>query len=132
MPNKQKADRFNENKPKLSMILEARHALEGTALVLMFGAQKYDRGNWRKGLNHTEICDSLLRHLTDYLSGEDIDPESGLPHVDHIMCNALFLAEMFRTKPEMDDRSLKGDRSFKGDLGHGKIIIQDRPLNTYG
>jgi len=102
-----KADRLNDGKPKLSMVLEASNALDGAARVLMFGANKYDRGNWRKGLNHTEICDSLLRHLTAYLSGEDNDQDSGLPHVDHIQCNALFLSEMYHTKRGVDDRSNK-------------------------
>ena len=97
--------RYNKGKAPLSMILEARHALEGMAGVLAFGADKYARGNWHKGLRHTEVCDSMLRHLSAYLSGEDIDPESGKPHVDHIAINALFLAEGYRTHPELDDRS---------------------------
>ncbi len=100
--------RYNTGKPELSMILEARHALSGCAKVLSFGKAKYDRGNWRKGLKHTEICDSLLRHMGYYLSGEDIDDESKLHHAYHILCNALFLAEMITTHPELDDRSKEG------------------------
>ena len=103
-----KGTRYNDGKEQLSMILEARNALYGCAKVLEFGKAKYDRGNWRNGLNHTETCDSLLRHLSAYLSGEDLDPESELPHVDHVLCNALFLAEMLRTHPELDDRSKVG------------------------
>ena len=97
--------RYNQGKSELSMILEARHALGGCAKVLEFGKVKYDRGNWRKGLSHAQICDSMLRHLSAYLSGEDNDPESGLPHVDHVLTNALFLSEMTRTHPDKDDRS---------------------------
>ncbi len=99
------AARHNEGKAPLSMVLEAKNALTGCAQVLEFGAQKYDRGNWRKGLSHTQITDSLLRHLSAYLAGEDNDPESGLPHVDHVLCNAMFLSEMTRTHSELDDRS---------------------------
>ncbi|MNS23890.1 hypothetical protein D3C72_557190 [compost metagenome] len=99
------ASRHNDGKAPLSMILEARHALAGMAGVLEFGAKKYARGNWHKGLLHADICDSMLRHLSAYLSGEDIDPESGKPHVDHIFCNAMFLAEGYRTHPELDNRS---------------------------
>lgn len=99
------ADRHNTGKSQLSMILEAKHALNGLAGVLEFGAVKYARGNWHKGLQHADICDSLLRHISSYLSGEDLDPESGKPHVDHIFCNAMFLAEGFRTHPELDNRS---------------------------
>lgn len=99
-----RGDRYNKGKSPLSIMMEAKHAIEGCSAILGFGANKYSRGNWRKGLKHTEICDSLLRHLTAYLAGEDIDPDSNLPHVDHVLCNALFLSEMTRTHPELDDR----------------------------
>jgi len=105
-------DRDNTGKPEISMILEARHAMGGIADVLTFGKNKYARGNWRKGLSHTQICDSMLRHLSAYLAGEDTDSDSGLPHVDHIACNALFLAEMVRAREDLDDRSSRS--STKG------------------
>lgn len=108
--------RYNEGKSPLSMVLEAHHAMTGCANVLKFGAKKYARGNWHKGLSHTEICDSLLRHLSAYLAGEDKDPESDLPHVDHVLCNAIFLSEMTRTCPDLDDRSeelLRREQIFK-------------------
>lgn len=109
--NQQVGLRHNQGKAPLSMILEANNALTGCAQVLAFGAEKYDRGNWRKGLKTTEIADSLLRHLSAYLSGEDTDSDSKLLHVDHILCNALFLSETIRTHPQLDDRSTKDERT---------------------
>lgn len=100
-----KALRYNTGKAPLSIVLEAPHAVEGLAKVLSFGAQKYARGNFKRGLPYTEIVDSMLRHTTKFLSGESTDEESGLPHVDHILCNALFLSEMTRIQPEFDDRT---------------------------
>lgn len=97
--------RYNEGKVPISMVLDAQDALLGCAAVLAFGAQKYDRGNWLNGLKYTETADSALRHLMKFLCGEELDKESGLPHVDHFLCNALFLSQMSKTHPQFDDRT---------------------------
>lgn len=98
------AKRFNAGKPPLSYIMEFRQALIGISQVAEYGAEKYSRYNWKKGLKYTQVIDSLLRHLCAYADGEDLDPETCLPHVDHIGWNALSLAEMTRIHPELDDR----------------------------
>ncbi|QQP96530.1 dATP/dGTP diphosphohydrolase domain-containing protein [Lysobacter enzymogenes] len=105
-------DRHNAGKPKLSLVLEARHALAGAARVLEFGATKYSRANWRKGLKHTEVADCLSRHLAAYLAGEDRDEESGELHIDHVLVNALFLAEVARTHPGLDDRGITAAKAI--------------------
>lgn len=84
-----KGSRFNINKPKYSIL--SLKELEPGVRVLEFGAEKYSRDNWKKGLKFSEILDSMMRHIAALQSGEWTDPESGLPHIGHIQCNALFL-----------------------------------------
>jgi len=96
------ADRFNDGKLQWSMV--DFKALEDMVRVLEFGAKKYSRDNWKKGLKTTEVVDSLLRHIYAYLNGEDIDPESGINHTGHIMCNAMFLSHMHLFRKDMDTR----------------------------
>ena len=91
--DKEVADRHNDGKPEMSYVLQGPKGLEGLARVLEFGSRKYDRGNWLKGFPDTSLIDSMMRHLAAYISGEVLDPESGLPHIDHIHANAKFLAE---------------------------------------
>ena len=79
-------------------------ALEGLAKVLTFGANKYAAHNWRKGIANTRLIAAMLRHLFAIMRGEDVDPESGLPHIDHVGCCWMFLSNNMKTRPEMDDR----------------------------
>ncbi len=98
----QQGDRKNQGKLKWSLVPQS--ALIPMVRVLEFGAQKYAPYNWMKGLSITETCESLKRHLDSFLEGEDIDPESGISHIGHIQCNALFLSWMLQNRPDLDDR----------------------------
>lgn len=86
---KETALRYNEGKPQYSLI--CLKSLENCARVLEFGAVKYGRYNWRKGMKATAILDSMLRHIAALNRGELIDPESGISHIGHIQSNAMFL-----------------------------------------
>lgn len=104
----QLADRHNAGKPDLTYPLSAPYSLEGLARVYEFGAKKYARDNWKKGLTYLTCAASLLRHLMKFLSGENLDEESKLPHVDHVLWNAQILSEMYHTRYDMDDRTNTG------------------------
>lgn len=94
--------RYNDGKLRWSLV--DFDALEDMVRVLEFGAKKYSDNNWKKGLKTSEIFESMMRHMSAYMRGEDVDPESGLSHTGHILCNAMFLSYMYRFKPDFDTR----------------------------
>lgn len=103
--------RYNTGKLKWGLV--SWKALEPMVRVLMFGAEKYDDHNWKKGLSYVQITESLQRHMNAFIDGEDDDPESKLSHVGHILCNAMFLSYMFLFRKDLDDRFR--DPNFKKD-----------------
>lgn len=94
--------KYDQEKPRMDLL--DPWALEGLAKVLTFGAGKYAAHNWRSGIVYSRISAALLRHLSAIQRGEDIDPESGLPHVDHLGCCWMFLSNFMKTRPDLDDR----------------------------
>ena len=88
---------------KLPLDLLDPLALEGVAAVLAFGAVKYEAHNWRGGFKYSRLVAALLRHTFAILRGERTDPESGLPHIDHVGCCWMFLSHMMKTRPDLDD-----------------------------
>lgn len=74
--------------------------------VLTKGAEKYADRNWEKGMKWSRVLASLKRHLAAIELGEDRDPETGLLHSAHIMCNAAFITQYYHTYPQGDDRPL--------------------------
>lgn len=100
----QLANRYNDGKVDFTYVLSAPKSLEGLARVYEFGAKKYARDNWKRGLSYLTLVASLMRHLLKFIGGENLDEESKLPHVSHILWNAQILAEMYYTRVDMDDR----------------------------
>lgn len=94
--------RYNQGKADLSLIPIS--TLEDEARVWMYGEAKYKRFNWMKGMNWSIPLACALRHLAAWQNGEDLDPESGQPHLAHAMCNLRMLTLYARTYPEGDDR----------------------------
>ena len=94
--------RYNDGKPQLVFILDFPNAIAGLADVKSFGAKKYELHNWTRGRGFRDTISSLLRHLVACKS-ESHDQDSGLPHIDHVVWNALALAEWYRTHTELND-----------------------------
>lgn len=78
--------------------------LRGVSRVLGFGARKYAADNWRDGIAYRRLISACLRHVTSFMEGEDLDPETGLSHLDHASCCLMFLREMTVIRPDLDDR----------------------------
>lgn len=97
------ASRANTGKLRYSMV-DPLFLTELTK-VLEFGAQKYDRDNWKKGLKYQSVIDSVERHLIAFRNNEDVDDESGCLHLAHAACNLMFLINYFKRKLlNLDDR----------------------------
>ncbi len=80
--------KFDQGKLQWSLIPWSE--MKDVVKVLMKGANKYSIDNW-KNVDLKRYKDAIMRHQIDYQGGERIDKDSGLPHMAHIICNALFI-----------------------------------------
>ena len=71
--------------------------------VFVYGMGKYKRYNWLKGQAWSVPLASALRHAKSVFGGEVVDPESGLAHTGHFVCNLIMLATFYDTYPEGND-----------------------------
>jgi len=97
--------KHDQSKPRMDLI--PGEALDELGKVLAYGAEKYTPGNWAEGINYSRLIAAAYRHITAFNRGEDLDPESGLSHVSHAMCNLAFLCWHVRNLPGFDDRWVK-------------------------
>lgn len=69
-----------------------------------FGANKYGRYNYRKGMRWLRLSAAGLRHIYSWSWGEDKDPESGLSHLAHAGACIFMLLDYEFNKLGEDDR----------------------------
>lgn len=93
----------DEGKPEYEML--PLELLSGVNKILQYGAKKYSVNNWKKqDFQMSRAYNALLRHMIAFWNGEDKDKESGLSHLDHAMCNLLFLKYHHMYTPGCDNR----------------------------
>lgn len=103
-------DLHGMRKPRLGLIPPS--ALIHMAKAMQHGAEKYGSYNWRaKAVRSTIYVDAAMRHLARYLDGEDIDPDSGVPHIAHVAACMAVLMDATACGNLVDDRPVPGPAS---------------------
>lgn len=83
-------DGVKDDADKAPLDLLPWDAILGAAKVFGFGRRKYSAWNWC-GLSKSRLFGAAVRHLIAYWIGEDLDPETKLPHLDHALCCVMML-----------------------------------------
>lgn len=123
--------KYDTGKPRLDLVRP--EFTEGVAAVLAFGSVKYAAWNWAKGIEYSRLIAALERHIAAFKRGEDIDPESGLPHLDHAACCMMFLScfQKWGDRTDLDDRYKRGP-SAPANLTATEVQERIRMYNTMG
>lgn len=91
------------SKPGLSNISPVAQFYEGA--VMEKGAARYGAYNWADHpMKASTYYNAILRHLNQWWLGEDIDPDSGLPHLAHLRASAGILIDQQAADRMLDDR----------------------------
>lgn len=100
-------DAIGSNKVPLHLWPETATVL-GT-MALLDGALKYGRSNYRAvGVRASIYYDAARRHLTRWFEGEDLDPDSGLPHLAHALASIAIVVDAQQAGKLRDDRNIRG------------------------
>lgn len=80
---------------KLPMHLTSKRLNEAYVRVRQYGLKKYPEDSWKK-VAPRRYLDAMIRHIMEMLDNPySTDEESGLLHLEHVICNAAFILELF-------------------------------------
>lgn len=100
--NNQGGTKHDEGKPRISLI--PKEALWEMGKAFGYGENKYGTFNYKNGINYTRLADAAMRHLTQFIDGQNDDEESGHNHLGHALASLAMLVDMYYNHPELDDR----------------------------
>jgi len=98
-----RAKKFDSGKPDLSLI--PRVALDEEARAFMYGAEKYGRYNFHKGMEVSRLIAAALRHITAYNEGAELDIESHVHHLGHARACLAMILKQAELGTLIDDRA---------------------------
>lgn len=119
----------DQGKPRYSLL--PLEALEAVVQVLEHGAARYGVGNWRlvPGARQRYL-DACLRHVLAVLRGEDVDKDSGLPHLAHAVSSLLFVMDR-DSKPDNIPPPLGGPRPANIEVHHATFDTRELSFDRW-
>lgn len=97
--------KYDEGKPLPGdLITIFNHGIIMISNLIAIGAKKYPEiDNWKRVKDgKRRYTNALMRHLLQHLSGDEIDKETGLPHIASVAWNALAVLELYLMDREKD------------------------------
>lgn len=123
---------MKDGKAPLEYLVSTMDPLD--AAVHKHGADKYGVFNWRVDhITAKTYVGAMRRHLNAWAQGEDIDPESGKPHLSHLRaCCAVVLdagmcGTLIDNRLETESKSVKIGGPPEPGAGGIKPGIDDGP-----
>jgi hypothetical protein len=96
-------DAIASNKPPLALVPTG--LLIPLSRVMELGAKKYGLWNWRATkVRYSVYIHAAIRHILSAMDGEDLDPESGQPHIAHAAACVAILLDAASVGTLVDDR----------------------------
>lgn len=140
------ANKLDRGKPNMALL--PGHIMADVAAVLTDGAARpeYGADNWRQGLKMRRLLSAAMRHIMAFSDGQDYDPKSPFKprcHLANAICMCIFALEMWKTRPDMDDRFYIEDalvtasfadepieEEYHSDLGEGPLADAARAIQA--
>lgn len=99
----------------------------GIGLALLEGARKYGRHNYRAaGVRASVYYDAAFRHMSSFWEGQDIDPDSGLHHIDKAMASLAVLRDSIVQGNWVDDRPPRSPDGWERAYNEAAAALIDR------
>jgi hypothetical protein len=96
-------------------------------LALLEGALKYGRHNWRvSGVRASTYFDAAMRHLWRWWEGEDIDPDSGVPHLIKAMACFAVVRDAELCGKMTDDRPPRHTADWSGIVDAASVRLREK------
>lgn len=112
---------------KAPMSTVSSRVIMETGLAMLEGARKYGRHNYRiSGVRASVYYDAAMRHLMAWWEGEDIDPESGLPHPIKAIACLTIIEDARHIGKLIDDRPPRIPQGWVKELNDRAGEIIDR------
>ena len=100
--------RFGKAKPSMANVPPV--ALVHLMMAHADGVKKYGQMNWRDtNVPATIYYDAAMRHLMKWLDGQELDADSGVHHLGHVMACCAIILDAQASNRLSDDRPTPGE-----------------------